>query len=144
VTKNESLVKVGFRSEGGQVETLWAFNMGGGKYRLDNTPWYQYGVSYQDVIETVPEADGFPFFVRVFEKSGHRTIRVRSESEVSHDLLESIKSAGASFEGSNKRLIAIDIPPGVDLAVVVQLVEATGIEWEYADPTYEQVYDTGA
>jgi hypothetical protein len=59
-------------------------------------------------------------------------------------LLESIKSAGASFEGSNKRLIAIDIPPGVDLAVVVQLVEATGIEWEYADPTYEQVYDTGA
>jgi hypothetical protein len=118
--------------------------MGAGKYRLDNTPWYQYGVSYQDVIETAPEADGFPFFVRVLEKSGYRTIRVRSRTEVSQDLLESIKSAGASYEGADKRLIAIDIPPGVDLEVVVQLVEASGIEWEYADPTYEQVHGTDA
>ena len=44
------LVKIAFTDDDGQVETLWAFDLGGGRYRLDSTPWFQYGVSWKDVV----------------------------------------------------------------------------------------------
>jgi len=44
------LVKVELRDEEGEVETLWAFDLGNHRYKLDNTPWYAYGVSTGDVI----------------------------------------------------------------------------------------------
>src|SRR5437867_12130575 len=44
------LVKIAFTDDDGQVETLWAFDLGGGRYRLDSTPWVQYGVSWMDEV----------------------------------------------------------------------------------------------
>lgn len=54
----------------GEVETLWAFDLGGGHYRLDHLPWYAYRVSLGDVIEASPDADGQLHMVRVVRKSG--------------------------------------------------------------------------
>ena len=140
MTDSAQLVKVGFRDDDGQVETLWAFDLGNGRFRLDNAPWYQYGVSYRDVIEASPEPDGLPFVVRVLEKSGYRTLRIRSDKSIPEQLLEAIKSAGASYEGATRNFMAVDVPPGIVLESIVSLVTASGIEWEYADPTYEQLY----
>src|SRR5439155_27088962 len=44
------LVKIAFTDDDGQVETLGAFDLGGGRYRLDSTPWFQYGVSWKEVV----------------------------------------------------------------------------------------------
>jgi hypothetical protein len=42
------LVKIAFRDADGEVETLWPFDLGDHRYLLDNSPWYQGGVSWKD------------------------------------------------------------------------------------------------
>jgi hypothetical protein len=134
------LVKVAFRDDESNVETLWAFDLGGNRYRLDNTPWYQYGVSFKDVIEALPEEDGMRFFTRVVEKSGFRTVRVRDDTKVPEALLQALTGNGCAYEGANPGFIAIDIPPEVGLEKVVEILVRAEAEWEHADPTYEQLH----
>jgi hypothetical protein len=143
-TEDARLVKVGFRDAAGDVETLWAFDLGDGRYRLDSTPWFQYGVSYQDVVEASPEADGMLFFSRVVEKSGRCTVRVQADDGVSSELIERLVAIGCTYEGASPKYIAFDVPVRVGLdAVVAVLVEANA-NWEHADPTYEQLQPDGA
>ena len=136
------LAKVAFPIEVGEAttETLWALNLGEGRYQLDNTPWFAYGVSWQDVVEAVPEAEGgFPVFRRVVQKSGHRTLRTALPESATEAFLEEIKGLGCSFEGANREFIAIDVPPAVELQRVTDFLEEKEVEWEYADPTHEEV-----
>ena len=110
------LVKIAFTDDDGQVETLWAFDLGGGRYRLDSTPWFQYGVSWKDVV----------------------TVRVAFEERTGAEnpILSGLQSLGCSFEGANSRLFAIDIPPEVSLQAVRDFLVSNKVQWEYADPTY--------
>jgi len=135
-------VKVAFRDEGGEIETLWAFHLGENRYQLDNTPWYQYGVSWRDVIEAEPEGpDEMPYFRRVLAKSGYRTVRVALEEPASDEFLERIKELGCSFEGATRKYLAIDIPPDRSLENVTEFLTNAGVRWEYADPTYGEITD---
>jgi hypothetical protein len=60
-----------------QVETLWATALGNDEYKLDNSPFYAYSISWKDTVcAPVDESEGLPTFIRVVKKSGHRTIRV--------------------------------------------------------------------
>src|SRR5437899_11916700 len=59
------------------VETLWATSVGEDKYQIDNSPFYAYGVSWQDIVfAPFDQNEGFPTFQKVVAKSGHRTLRV--------------------------------------------------------------------
>ena len=131
------LVKVAFRDQAGEVETLWAFDLGDGTFKLDSTPWHQYDVSYQDIVSATPASDGMLFFNRVATKSGYRTLRVRSDDPVPTALLEALVALGCTYEGANPRFIAVDVPPGLDLDAPASLLSGSGLEWEYADPTLE-------
>ncbi|MEU1503299.1 DUF4265 domain-containing protein [Streptomyces sp. NPDC005732] len=58
-------VKVHFRMEidedgwpPASVESLWAVDLGDGRVRLDNTPWFVRGVASGDVIRVQPDDDG--------------------------------------------------------------------------------------
>ena len=113
-TEDARLVKVGFRDAAGDVETLWAFDLGDGRYRLDSTPWFQYGVSYQDVVEASPEADGMLFFSRVVAKSGNCTVRVHADDGVSSELIERLVAIGCTYEGASPKYIAFDVPVASD------------------------------
>lgn len=140
--EEHALVKVAFRDAQGDVESLWAFDLGNNKYRLDNTPWFQYGVSYQDVIEALPETDGALFFTRIVEKSGFRTVRVLDDTKVSEVLLMSLTDLGCTYESANPAFIAIDVSPKVDFEQVVTTLVESGAEWEHADPTYDEFHRT--
>jgi hypothetical protein len=141
---DRNLVKIELRGEDDEVETLWAFELGDGRYKLDNTPWYAYSLSAGDVIEAAPEErNGFPVFRKVVEKSGYRTVRIVSEEDFADAVFEEIKGIGCSFEGANRRYVAIDVPPGVDLSAVADFLTAKGIRWEHADPTWEELYGEG-
>jgi uncharacterized protein DUF4265 len=137
-----NLVKVAFAGEDGQVETLWAFDLGDGRYRLDSTPWFQYLVSWKDIVSARPDSGGQLRFVRVLEKSGHRTVRIafNDRVDVKHPILTGLQDLGCSFEGANSRLFAIDIPPGVSLEAVRDFLASKGVQWEYADPTYTDLH----
>lgn len=129
-----------------EVETLWAFDLGGDKYRLDNLPFFAYGVSVADVVlAPFVEEEGFPTFQKVLEKSGNRTIRVIFDPPLaagnkSQGLLEQLVSRGVEYEGANRTYVVLNIPPSVDFGGVVTALLDAKVQWEHADPTYDQVH----
>lgn len=144
----EPSAKVALRGPDGEVETLWAFDLGGGQYRLDNLPWYAYRVSLGDVIEASPDADGQLRMVGIVSKSGNRTVRLvfagvdlRGDwpAEIRH-VMDWLVAQGCSFEGANRRYQAVNVPPEVDLEAVATFLTERDVRWEHADPTYEDLH----
>ena len=141
---DSSAVKV-LLQEAEHVETLWADRVGPHRYRLDNSPFWAYGVSWRDVVEAHPDPDGILRMSRVVEKSGHRTVGVifdsgADESPEAQAILDGVTALGASYEGMNPRYLAIDIPPGVELMTVARYLTDRNVQWEHADPRYSDVY----
>ena len=144
------LSKVEFRVEDGEggvdVETLWAEPLGCNEYKLDNSPFFAYGISWQDTIEANPQEDGgFPLFQRVLKKSGNQTIRIifdppLENGNVSELTLQEIVSLGCSFEGATSSLIAVNIPPEVKLEEIRKFLIKKELQWEHADPTYAELF----
>lgn len=143
---NPDMVKVRLRGpEAGDVETLWAVPVDTNLYQLDNSPFFAYGVSWQDVIEAKSSEDEILEYVRCVKKSGNRTLRVifqdyRSIDPPAEEVLRGLRDLGCSYEGMQPRMISINVPPKVDLGTVTDfLSKQAGLQWEYADPTYDQV-----
>ena len=139
-----SAVKV-LLQEDEYVETLWADPVGPDLYRLDNSPFWAYGVSWRDIVEAHPDPDGMLRMTRVVEKSGHRTVRVilKPGVDVSPEaqaIMDGARALGASCEGMNPAYLAIDIPPGVELMAVAKYLTERGVQWEHADPRYSELY----
>lgn len=128
------------------VETLWATNLGEDKYRIDNSPFYTCGVSWLDVVfAPFDKNEGFPTFQKVVSKSGHRTLRVVFDPPVekgnpSDELLQGLVSRGCTYEGANPKYIPIDVPPGVDLGPIRNLLIASKVIWEHGDPAYNELF----
>ena len=144
---DRSQVKV-VLTEDGRVETLWADPLGGDLYRLDNLPFWKYGVSLHDVVEARPDDSGRPAFIRVVEKSGNRTVRIilrprANESPESQAVLDRLVALGCSYESMNPGYAVVNIPPGVILGDVVEVLTASRHQWEHVDPTYEDLYPNG-
>lgn len=141
-------MKVALQGPDGEVETLWAFDLGDGTYRLDNLPWYAYRVSLGDVVEASPDADGRLHMVRVVRKSGNRTLRLVFPGADLHTdwpaairgIMDRLVELGCSYEGANRRYQAVNVPPDADLVSVTSFLTEADLRWEYADPAYEDVY----
>src|SRR5437764_13131483 len=140
------MVKVRLRgSDAADVETLWATPVDVDRYRLDNSPFVAYGVSWQDIVEARPSEDQFLEYIRCVEKSGNRTVRAifqdyRSDDQTGQEVLQGLKSLGCSYEGMQPKMISINVPAKVDLGKVTDfLTGQSGLQWEYADPTYDEV-----
>jgi hypothetical protein len=136
------LVKVRLRAPDGTVETPWAIALGDGRFRLDNIPFFAYGISADDVIVAAPAHDGFLDFVRVDEPSGNRTLRVMFKDKVgkTEPLLPRLTEMGVGWEGAFAKLFALTVPPEVDLESVAQVLAESGLDWEYANPTRDQLH----
>jgi hypothetical protein len=151
---NESAAKVLFRvpSTDGDatIETLWAIPLGDDLYKLENSPFYAYGVSWQDVVfAPYDEQEGFPTFRHVVERSGNRTVRIFFDPPVAPDnasdqVLQGLVAAGCSYEGANRNYISINIPPEVELQQVRFYLIERETQWEHADPTYDSLFPTGS
>ncbi|MBN6152746.1 DUF4265 domain-containing protein [Xanthomonas sp. AmX2] len=147
---NEPAAKVLFRvpdGEGGaMVETLWAISLGDDLYKLDNSPFYAYGVSWQDtVLAPLDPQEGLPTFQSVVAKSGNRTVRLIfdppvSPGNASDQVLQGLVALGCDYEGANPGYMSINIPPDVDLQMVRAHLARHAAQWEHADPTYESLY----
>jgi hypothetical protein len=133
-----------------QVETLWATALGNDEYKLDNSPFYAYSVSWEDTVYApIDPSEGRPTFKRVVKKSGHRTIRIKFDPPVqdgseSDQVLQRLVALGCSYEGANRSYMSIDIPQEVNLESVRQYLIDEGAQWEHADPTYEQLFPNEA
>jgi hypothetical protein len=58
----------------------------------------------------------------------------------SRQLMDTLVAQGCSFEGANPAFVAVNVPPTVSFEAVVELLTASGFEWEYADPAYEDLF----
>ena len=140
------LFRVPNEDGGADVETLWAYDLGSDKYKLDNLPYYAYGVSCDDVVlAPFDEDEQFPTFKKVISKSGNRTIRIifdlpMESGNRSGDLIARLVAMGCDFEGANKKYIVVNIPPSVELNAVAEQLNLAEVTWEYADPTYEELF----
>lgn len=139
----ESLVKVTFKLPEGSpwdVESLWAEKVAEGRYRLDNSPFYVYGYSYNDIILAIEE-NGTLVVQGPCLRGGHSTYRVFLAEGLTVDSPEyetywrRLKHLGCTYEGVNRRLLAIDVPPAVDIFTAYRILdegEGAGV-WEFEE-----------
>jgi hypothetical protein len=133
-----------------EVETLWATHLDGDKYKLDNSPFYAYGVSCEDVVlAPFSEEEQFPTFLEVVEKSGNRTVRVIFDPPVedgnqSDQILKGLVELGCDYEGANRKYITVNIPPNINLESVRNYLIEHNATWEHADPTYDSLFPDNA
>jgi len=117
-------------------ETLWAEPIVGSEwrhFRLMNSPFHVRGVSFQDVVKARPiENSDVVQFESVVERGGHSTymlIMLGSKPRVDAywDVLEkmgcSYESAPAHWEGEQRKLYSVDVPPSTDLDAVYEMIE---------------------
>ena len=128
------------------VETLWATSLGEDEYKLDNSPFYAYSVSWEDVVYAPYDPnEKRAIFQRVLKKSGNRTVRVvfdatAEDGESPDEVLEGLLAIGCTYEGANRRYLSINIPPGVQLQDVRAFLIAKNAQFEHADPTYSELF----
>lgn len=140
-------IEITLEGPSGEIETCWADRSGDGYYVLDNVPWLAHRVSLGDTIEALPSPDGQLKMTRVVRKSGNRTLRVlleiseqRKWTPSSQALVAGIRERGGEIENMNNRLVAVSLPPDVDLLGVAAFIHDAGFQFEYADPTFEELY----
>lgn len=140
----EELTKIQFYDPDVGYENLWAANMGNGFYRIESVPFFVYGISVGDVVSATPDSDGRLTFEAVKHSSNNRTLRARAEGFVvtdqkCKDLTKELNSLGCTTETLKPRVIAISVPPEVNLQAVTKVLTSGGIPWEYANPTYKEI-----
>jgi hypothetical protein len=153
---NKEMVKIFFEPPGGEedwhttVESIWATPIdepgapGGRVFQLENSPWYAFGVSWEDIVcgelrheiigdDTTPNHPRIEvevlYFTRVWKHSGRSTYALFLSSGITTESpewlarWEPLKNLGCTWEGMSTRLLAVDIPPSADLTAVEKIFE---------------------
>lgn len=118
---------------GFEAESFWAKHLGGDLYRLENVPFYAYGLNYLDVVRAIAEnPDTGPEVKEVVEQSGHRTMRVlffnRLPEPEQTPHLDPLLQLGVTIERANNIMLALDIPPGIELNAIRAPLERLAAE----------------
>ncbi|HEX7284801.1 MAG TPA: DUF4265 domain-containing protein [Candidatus Angelobacter sp.] len=143
-------VKVQFKlhpndQQGFQTESLWAENVGRGRFRILNSPFFVFGISCDDVVEAKEAAVGL-LFQSVVSRGGHSTYRIflqddRTIRDADFRIYwEPISALGATFENADDYFVAVDIPPGKDLGAIHELLEKGEEDGVWA---FEEAYYAG-
>lgn len=117
------------QAAGVEAENLWAAALEDGRYRIDNIPFYIYGISFGDVVRA-EEIGGRLVFREVVSRSSHSTYRIlikdsagfSSTGFTNHWL--ALERLGCACEIAKHRWVAIDVPPATDVFAVYKILEA--------------------
>jgi hypothetical protein len=130
-------------ADGPEDEWLWVEPLGSGRFRIESTPFFAYGLSHDDVVRAT-EATDLPRLEDVERKSGHRTLRVALAGEWDLDrpeiqqFLDDMLALGCAYEAMPPKIAALDVPPDVEVAEVIARLQAQHgdgvLVWEWADP----------
>ncbi|MEV7319383.1 DUF4265 domain-containing protein [Streptomyces sp. NPDC093970] len=128
-------VKVHFRLEiegnwpPASVESLWAVDQGDGTARLDNIPWFVRGIACGDIVATGPDEEGVQWAGEVVQRSENCTIRLivlrdGGSGAARQSVINAFHKLGVDGEGIERfRMVALDVPPTVDLTKVQRLLK---------------------
>lgn len=150
MSANEGYQKIIFRlerdSDGyppADRERVWAESLGEGKYRIDNIPFFTYGISCDDIVEA-ELVDGEMLFKQVLQPSGHTKVRVYvfNPNDVA-TIRNEFKAFGCESEGSRlPKLFSLDIPASVEYSKIRAELERGSAEkrWEYEEANLRHGY----
>lgn len=120
-------------------ESMWAEDLDGGRHRLRNTPFAVYGFSFDDVVHAERFDEQLVVTGPVL-RSGRSTFRIFLEEGIAlgdphfEKAWQPLCELGGSLESATPRLVAIDVPPGVEIRRVQELVDlgmSSGLwDWE--------------
>lgn len=126
------------------TEIMWAANMGNKKYKLDNFPFFAYGLSYGDVVTASLNDENVLYIERVVIKGGHSNYRILLAKEKSKTdflcLWKEIEKLGVSYESTKpENIFAIDIPPSADVSAIYKILEEGELKgiWQFDEGNYE-------
>jgi hypothetical protein len=110
---------------GSVTERLWATPLKDGTYRLENTPFFVFGVSFEDIICAENRSDNLEF-VKVAARGGHSTYRILPAKNWAQLFVlkwQELASLGCTYEEGSASLLAADVPPTADINVVYRILE---------------------
>jgi hypothetical protein len=132
--KQEQMTKVALFAPDGRIETVWAADIGEGRFQLRNLPFYAFGLALDDIFTVAPSSAGFPMVADVVERSGHSSYRLfLREGRRDDDFNQAwapLAAAGCVYEHATSQLIAVDVPPATDLDTAYRLLEAGLTVWD--------------
>jgi hypothetical protein len=142
-------VKIRFETEAGDWhgmtgERLWATELGGGRYRIDNAPLYAYGVSYGDIVSADPDGE-FLRFTGVVGRGGSSNYRILLLSPCNRSDFERywarLEPLGCFYESSRdpENVFAINVPAEADISAVYAILEKGQTEgvWHFDEGNFE-------
>ena len=101
------------------TESIWAVPLGNDKYRVQNVPFYAYGISYDDIVLAKPNENGQLIVQNVPERGRHSTYRVilnpGTTDKDFENAWDKLGDLGSTYERATDRLIAVDVPPETDI-----------------------------
>ena len=101
-------------------EQLYAEPVAGSHYRVGNIPFFARGVAFGDIVSARLTDAGWLEFADVVERGGHSTMRVWLADHLAAGAAEvarQFESRGCRVECTLQRLLAIDVPDGVEETV---------------------------
>lgn len=117
--KEEGLVKIHIDlpnhwAVGG--ESFWAEPLGNDLYKIENVPFYAYGLNFRDVVRATPDSAEFiPEIREVKTPSGHKTFRVFFKKHINNaqqeSILNSMGKLGITYERADHIYVALDMKP---------------------------------
>ena len=125
---------------GFSTESVWATKLGDDLFRLENSPFFANGLSYEDVIKTTLK-ERVNYFIETVSSSGRSTYRIipnnAADSASFERYWQPIEDLGCSFEQGNFGFIlfAVDVPSNTDIHQVFALLEE-GVHnkvWEFEE-----------
>lgn len=134
-----------FSDHKGNKEKLPVSRLGAGRFRLDEIPAAVYRVSAHDVVIATQDEQGLLRFHEIAEKSGNRTVRFllsrfAIESEEAQAILKHVTALGCLYNNLKTNVVGIMVPPHVELELVVNRLMNAQVWWEYADPTWDDLF----
>lgn len=105
-------------------ETIWAEDLGEGRFKVDNIPFFAPNLALNDII-TAEEEDGILHFEQILEVSGHSTLQIIFfQPDQSSGVLARLEALGCAWEGmKNQPYFSVDIPVSVDYPLVKNLLK---------------------
>lgn len=131
-------------------ESLWATPLGNDLFRLENIPFYAYGLNFQDIVKTASKSDAqIPEIQVLIEFSGHRTFRVFFKQGIDQpkqeEVLKSMQELTISYEQANDIYFSLDMQPNGNYQAVfdrlAELEQENGLGFETCEARVEGSFD---
>lgn len=104
-------------------ESFWATPLGNDLFRLENVPFYAYGLNFHDIVKATSEFDELiPEIRELVELSGYKTFRVFFKKNIDRqkqeEVLNSMENLTVSYERANTIYFSLDMQPNGDYQAV--------------------------